>query len=100
MQADSYYNAYSAPSSLADSIGFLHDQFHALRRELEDVRGENSRLRQEVAVWRAQFRSLPVKEVAQLRRNVAYYCHPDRGGDADVMCKLNALFDFLTKTAA
>jgi hypothetical protein len=26
---------------------------------------------------------------------VAYYCHPDRGGDADLMSKLNTLFDFL-----
>jgi hypothetical protein len=34
-----------------------------------------------------------------LRRQVSFYCHPDRGGDDRVMQSLNALFDYLECSA-
>jgi hypothetical protein len=34
-----------------------------------------------------------------LRRQVAFHCHPDRGGDERLMQSLNALFDYLECSA-
>ncbi len=34
-------------------------------------------------------------EIRPLRRQIVFYCHPDRGGDAILMRKLNAFFDAL-----
>jgi hypothetical protein len=31
----------------------------------------------------------------ELRRRLAFYCHPDRGGDQRLMQSINVLFDYL-----
>jgi hypothetical protein len=81
--------------SLAETIGRLRSEFSSLKDELRHTKGENDRLRQELVRWRSQCRSSPVSNTAALRRHVAFYCHPDRGGDGELMSTLNALFDFL-----
>jgi hypothetical protein len=81
--------------SLTDTIGRLRSEFTSLENELRHAKSENSRLRRELTRWRSQYRSSPVSDTAALRRHVAFYCHPDRGGDGELMSTLNALFDFL-----
>jgi regulator of replication initiation timing len=81
--------------SLTETIGRLSTEFSNLKDELRDTKNENDRLRHELARWRSQCRSAPLSDTAALRRHVAFYCHPDRGGDTELMSTLNALFDFL-----
>jgi len=81
--------------SLSDTIGRLRSEFTSLRHELRDAKSENCRLRREIDRWRARFRPLGADDIASLRRSVAFYCHPDRGGNGELMSRLNALFDVL-----
>ncbi len=85
----------SGTSSIADSIASLCAEFQATKEQLHELLRENSALRLELAETRAQLPTLPELDLARLRRRVAFYCHPDRGGDAGLMTVLNQLFDAL-----
>lgn len=81
--------------SLSDAICSLRSEFSRMEDELRTTRSENSRLRGELARWRRRYRPQQKMDLAGLRRRVAFYCHPDRGGDAELMSRLNTLFDML-----
>lgn len=89
-------NPVAQGGRLNQTIGRLRSEFAGLKNELANTKSENSRLQREVARWRFRFQALRVADVASLRRHVAFYCHPDRGGDAELMSCLNALFDILS----
>lgn len=82
-------------SRLTDAIALLRDQFSTLQQELDGLRAENERLHSELAAIRYERRQLQGVNLRSLRRRVAVYCHPDRGGNNEVMCNLNTLFDAL-----
>jgi hypothetical protein len=82
-------------ASLGDTIESIHVQLCSIRNELRQALRENSGLKQQVAGWRSRERKMADIDLATLRRRVAFYCHPDRGGDAELMSRLNALFDVL-----
>ena len=90
----------SASNSLVDTIAELGAEFSSLRVNLRIARGEIARLEGELARLRPIRRAMPELDYASLRRRVAYHCHPDRGGSADLMSRLNALFDFLEDVEA
>lgn len=81
--------------SLGDTIANLRSEFSHMKGELRDVNSENSRLRRELTQWRTRSRTPPNVRLDSVRRKAAFYCHPDRGGDAILMSNLNVLFDFL-----
>jgi len=81
--------------SLVESIAGLGAKFLAIRDELQNARIEIAKLKNKLAQLRNQREVLPVSDVAVLRRRIAYYCHPDRGGDVGLMREINILFDAL-----
>lgn len=84
------------PGCLADVIRSLRNELERMQRELADARDELSSLRSERARAAHALRSTqPNLDLGALRRQLAFYCHPDRGGDPKVMRGINTLFDFL-----
>ncbi len=81
--------------SMAESVARLRMEFSNIRAELQVTKSENNRLKDELDEFRSKYEALPNLEVPKLRRCVTFYCHPDRGGDDEIMSKLNVLFDFL-----
>jgi hypothetical protein len=71
------------PGALASAVA-------QMRVQLTEANHKIARLHEALRV-----RSLSTAELSTLRRRVAYYCHPDRGGDAELMRRLNVLFDRL-----
>lgn len=80
-------------ASLTGAINNLGSEFVRLRSELQDAQCEILRLRRRLA--KAQPSTVPGLELSSLRRQVAYHCHPDRGGSHQLMSDLNTLFDLL-----
>lgn len=83
-----------APPTLRDVIAGVHDKLSTLQGELREAHQEIEMLREELAMS-AESRAIPQAELGSLRRQVAFYCHPDRGGNGLLMRRLNVLFDFL-----
>ncbi len=71
-------------------MGALDLAFRArrLRDDLQAARWRIAQLEQQAA------RRRPVVDMT-LRRDTAFYCHPDRGGNVELMARLHALFDTL-----
>lgn len=86
--------------SLGETITRLGTEFLHMKSSLREAKSEIARLRGELARLRLPRRRLPKADMASLRRQVAYHCHPDRGGDAELMSNLNTLFDFLENLEA
>ena len=80
---------------LSETIARFRAEFATMKNELRDIQRENTALKQEIAKWQSRSRIIPETDLSALRRHVAYYCHPDRGGDANLMSRLNTLFDSL-----
>jgi len=83
-----------APAALRDVIAGVHDKLETLRGELREAREEIIALRRELAMS-AESRAIPQEELGSIRRQVSFYCHPDRGGNGLLMRRLNVIFDFL-----
>ena len=83
---------FTRGASVVETIGDLHHAFATMKQALSEARHEISRLHRQLVHQRAQ---VSQEELATLRRRVAFRCHPDRGGDADLMSRLNLLFDSL-----
>ncbi len=83
--------------SLVTALTGLHLECESMKNMLHEARLEIARLKRALA---SRERRGPQLDVAGLRREVAFYCHPDRGGDAELMCRLNILFDALEDTGA
>lgn len=86
--------------SLGETITRLGTEFLHMKTSLREAQCEIARLRGELARLRFPKRRMPNADVAALRRQVAYHCHPDRGGDPELMSNLNTLFDFLERLEA
>ena len=82
--------------ALSQAIANFKVEFNKIRSELRDVQCENTVLKEKLAHWRSRCANVPQIDVPSLRRQVAYYCHPDRGGSTVVMSRLNFIFDYLT----
>jgi hypothetical protein len=81
---------------LSETIAKFRSEFSNMKNELHDMRSKNAALEEKLAEWRSQYVAMSESDLPSLRRQVAYYCHPDRNGDASLMSRLNTLFDFLT----
>lgn len=79
------------------AVAKLRNRFADLDTRLREAHGEIARLEGELARWRARYRAAQRIDVPWLRRQVAYYCHPDRGGDGNLMTSVNVVFDFLER---
>jgi hypothetical protein len=66
-----------------------------LRNQLREAHGEISRLKKELRQVTAPRGVVDRAKLRALRRQLAFHCHPDRGGDERVMQSVNALFDYL-----
>ncbi len=84
-----------AGSSLLTTITRLAAELTDLKSQLRQARLDVSRLSLMLARTRNRPRPVDPGELEGLRRRVAYYCHPDRGGDGELMSRLNRLFDAL-----
>jgi hypothetical protein len=82
-------------SSLFGEIANFHGQFVQMQTELDAARREIARLKKSLAERAVRFPVLPETNLPSLRRHVAFYCHPDRSGDGELMRRLNVLFDYL-----
>jgi hypothetical protein len=82
-------------SSLFGEIASFHGQFVQMQVELDAARREIARLKKSLAERGATPLALPETNLSSLRRGVAFYCHPDRSGDGELMRRLNVLFDYL-----
>lgn len=84
--------------SLSQAIGALCQDAVRLRSELKRAQLEISRLRDQLAQRPARGaapRSLEKRRIQLLRRQISFHCHPDRGGDGELMQRINELFDEL-----
>ena len=82
-------------SSLFGEIASFHGQFVQMQAELDAARREIVRLKKSLAERGVTSLVLPETNLSSLRRHVAFYCHPDRSGDDELMRRLNVLFDYL-----
>ena len=80
--------------SLTETIGKLWSEFSSMKQQLQQAHREINRLKNELSKTPGH-RAKPELDLASLRRRVAFYCHPDRGGDTALMSALNGLFDYL-----
>lgn len=83
------------PASLAKTIADIGVEFSNMKSKLRAAHSEITKLKNELTRRRPQYQVSSKTDFATLRRRVAFYCHPDRGGDAELMSRLNTLFDFL-----
>ena len=79
------------------AVSQIRTQFASMRAELEEARYVVACLQSDSRHQRAKQREVNDVPVATLRRQIAYRLHPDRGGDAEIMARLNALFDLIEK---
>jgi hypothetical protein len=66
-----------------------------LRNQLREAHREISRLKKELRQATGPHLAIDRTKLRTLRRQVAFHCHPDRGGDERLMQHMNALFDSL-----
>jgi hypothetical protein len=93
-------NTSSKPSaSLAETVGAFRRDMVRLRAELQEAHREIGRLKRELGQVPAAPPVAGKTKLRVLRRQVSFYCHPDRGGDENLMKSLNALFDYLECSA-
>lgn len=81
--------------SIAQAVKELRMEYSCVKTELHNAKLENDRLKSELAKCGSLYQALSNIELPKLRRRVTFYCHPDRGGDGELMSTLNALFDSL-----
>jgi len=81
--------------SIADMVTQLRVDLCNMRKDLLDARCENVRLRRELTRLRSQKNVSSEFNIPSLRREVAFHCHPDRGGSTSLMSRLNTFFDHL-----
>lgn len=85
-------------SLLGAAIAQVKSELSQMRDELQAARAEVARLKRTLG-WRTTHEhNFSQTNIRRLRREVALYCHPDRGGDLDVMRRVNSLFDDLEGT--
>lgn len=83
---------------LVETIAQLRSEFINLRTELLKAHDENARLKSELDKSRQVTSDKSSFDLLSLRRRVAFCCHPDRGGDIELMKDINLLFDSLLQT--
>jgi hypothetical protein len=81
--------------SLSETVGAFCRDLLRLRSELDDAHTEIRRLRAKLGLRPSGPRTVISLRLRALRRQVSFHCHPDRGGDENLMKKVNALFDYL-----
>lgn len=81
--------------TLGETVQELTCEFSNMQVKLRNAYDEINRLQKEIARQEEQCAMFPQSNLTSLRRRVAYYCHPDRGGDTNLMGQLNMLFDYL-----
>ncbi len=85
--------------SLSGTITDLHIRFGNIKQELMHAKSEVRRLRKELARRPQTSLLLSLDELGALRRQVAFRCHPDRGGSGTLMQRLNVFFDSVESQA-
>lgn len=83
---------------LVDTIARLRSEFIDLKTQLIKAHDENTRLKKELEERRQKTNSTSNFDIPSLRRKVTFCCHPDRGGDIELMKDINLLFDSLSHT--
>ena len=89
---------HTQPASLIDAVTSVHTEFAHLKDELDAAHREIARLEQELILRRPRPNPIGDLDLPSLRRHVAFYCHPDRSGNGDLMRRLNVLFDYLEQS--
>ena len=97
--------AYRPPStagfpSLTETVGEFCRDIVRLKDELRESRLEVGRLQRELAAGKGPSPRTPGSGLNAMRREISFYCHPDRGGDNELMQRVNALFDYLEYSPA
>lgn len=97
MEYTARYVVRTSSGSLVEAVAGVHEQFMQLQQDLRAARLEISSLRRSLAELEPVTVELPELDLSSLRRHVAFYCHPDRSGDGELMMRLNVLFDYLER---
>jgi hypothetical protein len=79
----------------AQRAGELRESFARLDAQAVAAEREIERLQDALEMLRLRCEAALPGNLGALRRQLAFQCHPDRGGDPALMSKLNALFDGL-----
>jgi hypothetical protein len=90
-------NALVQHCSVVDMVARLRADFSNTKSELNNARIENNRLKRALKRQQSQNDITTEFDLPSLRRAVAFYCHPDRGGSDVIMSKVNTFFDFLAR---
>ena len=81
--------------NLVDTISELRQEFFRMKDELCEARREIRRLQGKLGRIQHLTEAMAAIDIDALRRKVACYCHPDRGGDGEVMSTINMVLDYL-----
>ena len=85
-----------AGSSLSETVGAFCKDVARMRSEIHAANKEIARLRKKLAVRDTKIQK---PNFRALRRQISFYCHPDRGGDDNLMRRVNLLFYYLECSA-
>ena len=95
METAAHQAVHTPRGSIVDAVANVYARFAQLQADLQAAHREIAELRRSQVQGRTMPLPLPDPDLASLRRHVAVYCHPDRSGNGELMCRLNVLFDYL-----
>jgi hypothetical protein len=83
--------------SVDDAVNSLRGRFEYMEKKLAQANNEIAQLNEELSRYRTHGRParVQVSDFGWLRRRIAHFLHPDRGGDNELMARLNALLDYV-----
>jgi hypothetical protein len=82
-------------SGLREKMMSLEQECYEAKTELRKVLRDNVALTWKLNLRPPKYRGIPNIDLPSLRRQLTFYCHPDRGGDGELMRRIIELFDFL-----
>ncbi len=79
--------------NLIDTITELKREFGRMQEELREKDAEIERLKRQLKKRTPVAQAVSEIDIESVRRRIASFCHPDRGGDNELMSTVNMLLD-------
>ena len=79
--------------NLIETITELKREFGRMQEELRDKDVEIERLKHQLKKRPVVSQAASEVDIESVRRKIASFCHPDRGGDNELMSTVNMLLD-------
>ncbi len=81
------------PMNLIETITELKREFGRMQEELREKDAEIERLKCRLEKRTPVSQAVSEVDIESVRRKIASFCHPDRGGDTELMSTVNMLLD-------